>query len=86
MNYLENRGLSLSTEKTKVTHISEGFDFLGFNIRQYKKVGNKPILLIKPSESNIKKAKAAIKDIFAQKKDRPAREIIAELTPVINYT
>ena len=28
-------GLALSPEKTKVTHIEEGFDFLGWNIRKY---------------------------------------------------
>jgi RNA-directed DNA polymerase len=34
--FLAERGLSLSPEKTKITHISEGFDFLGFNARTYK--------------------------------------------------
>lgn len=34
--YLNERGLILSEEKTKITHLSEGFDFLGFNFKQYK--------------------------------------------------
>ena len=34
--FLQARGLTLSEEKTKITHIDEGFDFLGFNIRKYK--------------------------------------------------
>ena len=33
--YLDKRGLTLADDKTRVTHISEGFDFLGFNLRQY---------------------------------------------------
>lgn len=33
--YLVKRGLELAPEKTKVVHISEGFDFLGFTIRQF---------------------------------------------------
>jgi len=33
--WLAERGLSLSQEKTKIVHTSEGFDFLGFNIRQH---------------------------------------------------
>ncbi|EJG0966868.1 group II intron reverse transcriptase/maturase, partial [Vibrio parahaemolyticus] len=45
--FLAERGLTLSEEKTKVTHIDDGFDFLGFNHRKYK--GK---LLIKPSKSN----------------------------------
>jgi hypothetical protein len=34
--FLAQRGLSLSEEKTHITHINTGFDFLGFNIRKYK--------------------------------------------------
>lgn len=45
--FLAERGLTLSEEKTHVTHINDGFDFLGFNLRKYK--GK---LLIKPSKSN----------------------------------
>lgn len=35
-SFLKERGLELSPEKTKITNIEEGFDFLGFNIRKYK--------------------------------------------------
>jgi RNA-directed DNA polymerase len=35
-NFLAIRGLTLSDEKTRITHIDEGFDFLGFNVRKYK--------------------------------------------------
>jgi RNA-directed DNA polymerase len=46
--FLGNRGLELSLEKTRVTHIEEGFDFLGHNIRKY--AGR---LFIKPSKKNV---------------------------------
>jgi len=82
-NYLKDRGLTLSAEKTKVTHIEDGFDFLGFNIRQYKKGKNKMVLLIKPSKDSVKKAKEKIKDVFASKRGRPVSELIAVLNPVI---
>ena len=49
VSFLTERGLSLSTEKTHITHIDDGFDFLGFNVRKYS--GK---LLIKPSRKNIK--------------------------------
>jgi len=42
--FLMIRGLELSEEKTVITHISEGFDFLGWNFRKYKSK-----LIIKPS-------------------------------------
>jgi RNA-directed DNA polymerase len=47
--FLAERGLELSKEKTQITHISKGFDFLGQNVRKY---GGK--LLIKPSAKNVK--------------------------------
>ena len=47
--FLAERGLELSQEKSKITHIDEGFNFLGFNVRKYK--GK---LLIKPAKENIK--------------------------------
>jgi len=34
--FLAERGLTLSEEKTHITHISRGFDFLGFNHRKFK--------------------------------------------------
>jgi len=48
---LKEVGLELSVEKTKITQIEKGFDFLGFNVRKYKS-GK---LLIKPAKDNITK-------------------------------
>ena len=47
--FLAQRGLQLSPEKTRVTHIDDGFDFLGWNFRKYRGT-----LLIKPSRKNAK--------------------------------
>lgn len=47
--FLETRGLMLSEEKTKITHINEGFDFLGWTFRKFN---NK--LIVKPSKDSIK--------------------------------
>lgn len=49
VEFLAKRGLVLSPEKTRVTHIRKGFDFLGWNIRKYN--GK---LLMKPSKTNVK--------------------------------
>lgn len=47
--FLQQRGVSLSKEKTKITHISEGFDFLGQTIRKHPRANGKPgKLLITP--------------------------------------
>ena len=47
--FLRERGLELSAEKTSITHIDDGFDFLGFNVRKY--AGK---LLIKPAKASVK--------------------------------
>jgi len=47
--FLESRGLMLSEEKTTITHIDKGFDFLGWTFRKFK--GK---LIVKPSKSSIK--------------------------------
>src|SRR5438445_819541 len=46
-HFLKERGLELSHEKTSITHIDDGFDFLGQNVRRY---GDKALL--KPSRKN----------------------------------
>jgi len=48
-DFLSIRGLALSEEKTLITHIDNGFDFLGWNFRKYKKK-----LILKPSKSSVK--------------------------------
>src|SRR3712207_144440 len=47
--WLAERGLELSEEKTRVVHLDDGFDFLGFNLRRY---GGK--LLIKPQKEKVR--------------------------------
>lgn len=47
--FLESRGLMLSKEKTKITHIYKGFDFLGWTFRKFKDK-----LIVKPSKGSIK--------------------------------
>jgi RNA-directed DNA polymerase len=48
--FLKARGLELSVDKTRITQIDDGFDFLGFNVRKY--AGK---LLIKPAAAAVKR-------------------------------
>ena len=78
MEFIREIGLELSEEKTRITHISDGFDFLGQNIRKYN--GK---LLIKPAKKNIKNFLQKTRGIV--KKNPTARSIhlIGKLNPVI---
>ena len=76
--FLAERGLSLSESKTIITNVSKGFDFLGQNIRKYKKV-----LLIKPSKASVTSIKSKIKEIVARNRGRNSADLIDRLNPVI---
>ena len=56
--FLVERGLELSHEKTSITHITDGFDFLGQNVRRYP---NGKVLL-KPSRKNVRTFLGKIKE------------------------
>jgi RNA-directed DNA polymerase len=77
-NFLRERGLSLSQEKTKITHINEGFDFLGMNIRKYN--GK---LLIKPAKSSVKRFIADIRETIKINKTAKTENLIRLLNPKI---
>lgn len=76
--FLKERGLELSLEKTKITHIHDGFDFLGFNIRKYKDK-----LLIKPSSSSVKKFAESLQVTIKQLGNRSTAALIATLNSKI---
>ena len=77
-DFLTVRGLQLSPEKTKITHITEGFNFLGQNIRLYK---NK--LLIRPSKDSIKSVKEKLKEKIAEHQGSQTAILIRNLNPII---
>lgn len=74
--FLNERGLNLSLEKTRITHIQDGFDFLGFNVRKY---GQK--LLIKPSKANIKHFLGSIRETIKSRPGIKTEELIKILNP-----
>jgi RNA-directed DNA polymerase len=75
-------GLRLSPDKTRVVHIDEGFDFLGFHIRRRRKRGTQKLCVYTvPS----KKAIQAIKDKVARRTYRSTRQqSLAELITSLN--
>jgi RNA-directed DNA polymerase len=76
--FLKQRGLKLSREKTKITHIKQGFDFLGFNVRKYQET-----LLIKPAKKNIKSFLAEIRGTIKLNPTAKTESLINLLNPKI---
>ena len=83
--WMRLRGLTLSEEKTKIVHLSEGFDFLGFNIRHYQvpntKTGWK--LLIKPSKESMQKIREKLRLIWLGHKGNNVSSLIGKINPII---
>jgi RNA-directed DNA polymerase len=75
---LSARGLELSPEKTGITHIDKGFDFLGVNIRKYD--GK---LLIKPSKKNVKALLDKVRNAIKDNKTAKQINLITMLNPII---
>jgi RNA-directed DNA polymerase len=78
VSFLAKRGLILSPEKTRITHITEGFDFLGWNIRKYH--GK---LLMKPSKANTKAHLFRVQEIIKANKTAKQMSLIGLLNPVL---
>ncbi len=58
--------LELAEEKTHITHVMDGFDFLGFHVQLYPQKGKRPLLLVKPSDANIQRFKTKIKNLLRE--------------------
>jgi len=76
--FLSERGLELSAEKTRITSIEEGFDFLSQNVRKY---GDK--LLIKPSKESVKRVCQKLREIVKANKSATAGNLIVRLNPLL---
>jgi RNA-directed DNA polymerase len=77
-DFLRERGLALSEEKTQITHIEEGFDFLGQHVRKYN--GK---FLTRPSKKNVKAFLTDIRKVIKENKQATAYGLIATLNPNI---
>ncbi|OUL35141.1 group II intron reverse transcriptase/maturase [Nostoc sp. T09] len=83
--WMKDRGLALSDEKTKIVHLTQGFDFLGFNVRQYP-VSNTLTgfkLLIKPSKQTMQNVRNKIRYVWLENKSQSVDYLVDKLNPII---
>jgi len=83
--WLAIRGLALSKEKTRIVHLTEGFDFLGWNVRHYpvKTTRTGVKLLITPSNASVRKIKAILRAEWRRLHGSNAGAVIKALTPIV---
>lgn len=81
--WLAQRGLQFSEHKTHIRHLTQGFDFLGFNIRHYPVKNRKQpyIFLAKPAKSSIQHFRQQIKQAWKQAQNLPIQQVINFINP-----
>ncbi len=77
--WLEPRGLAFNEAKTRIVRLSEGFDFLGFNLRRYRN-GK---LLIKPSATAIKRFRKRLAREFRALRGSNVAAVLAKIVPIV---
>lgn len=76
--WLAKRGLQLHPQKTRIVHINDGFDFLGFTIRRFK-----GICLIKPQKAKVLAFLQRIRDWLKHRPTLNQETVIRLLNPIL---
>lgn len=76
--FLTQRGLALSEQKTVITHIQRGFNFLGHTVRKYGKK-----LLITPAKSKVQALRQKISLRIQSALGLPAETLLRQLNPLL---
>ena len=77
-------GLHLSKDKTSVSHIDEGFDFLGFRVRRHEKRGTgHRFVYTYPAKAALQAVKAKVRAMTRGATDQPLRILLHRLNPLL---
>jgi RNA-directed DNA polymerase len=77
--WLAPRGLVFNEDKTRIVHVNQGCDFLGFNIRRY----HNKLPLIKPSKDAVRRIRLRLRTEMRARRGGNAAGVLRALTPVI---
>jgi RNA-directed DNA polymerase len=81
---LSGMGLRLSPEKTLITHIDEGLDFLGWRIQRHRKRGtSKHYVYVYPAKKALHAIMAKVKAACWQNTNLPLKVLLHQLNPVL---
>lgn len=81
--FLSKRGLKLSKEKTTISHIREGFDFLSQTIRKFNRGKRGAVCLTYPSKKSVQSFLDKIRESIWKAKSESATDLIMRLNPLI---
>jgi RNA-directed DNA polymerase len=76
--FLRQRGLNLSKMKTRIVHVSEGFDFLSQTLRKF---GDK--LIIRPAKAAVNSLLKTVREQVHRLRTAPAKDLVGKLNPIL---
>ena len=76
--WLAPRGLAFNEDKTRIVHVDDGLDFLGFNVRRYD--GK---LLIKPSKAALRRIRERLRSVFKALRGANAAALLRAINPIV---
>jgi len=76
--WLTPRGLAFNEDKTKIVRLSDGFDFLGYNVRRYHRK-----LLIKPSGAALRRLRKRLATEMRALRGSNVMAVLAKLGPIV---
>ncbi len=76
--WLASRGVAFNEDKTRIVHLDEGLDFLGFNVRRY---GQK--LLIKPSAEAVRRVRKRLSAEMAALRGANVAAVLRKINPIV---
>jgi RNA-directed DNA polymerase len=79
--FLQERGLTLSPEKTVITHIEDGLDFLGQHLRKYGR--SKKKLLLRPAKGNVQTFLRTLREVIKKQPQASPGQLILQLNPKV---
>jgi RNA-directed DNA polymerase len=78
-DWLTPRGLTFNEGKTRIVHLTKGFDFLGFHVRRY----SNGKLIIKPSTAAVKRFRQRLRTEMRDLRGGNAAMVISRLNPIL---
>jgi RNA-directed DNA polymerase len=81
--WLAPRGLAFNEDKTRTVHLEDGFNFLGFTLRRYRRRSLPGKLLITPSQEAVKRVRSRLAAEIRRLRGSNAMALIAKLNPII---
>jgi RNA-directed DNA polymerase len=84
-DWLAVRGLTLSTEKTRIVHLTQGFDFLGFTIRHYpdRRTATGYRLLTTPSAQSVQRLRERMRIEWRKMRGTNVQAILSQFNPIV---